>query len=199
MLIIISNYFMKSLLFVFVTAALFFSCQNNGVADLPTFTEEGVNAVVEIPAGSMETYRYDFESRSFEKDRDIDFLAYPANYGFIPNTAMAKEEQGDGGPLDVMVWGAAVPRGTILEVKPIAVLRLKDDGILDTKIIALPINSGGQNIKADNFVDFLLRYDAAKKIIEDWFLNYEGIDNTEFLGWEDEEYAQMLIKRSSLQ
>ena len=50
-------------------------------------------------------------------------------------------------------------------------------------------------IKAENFVDFLLYYDPAKRIIEQWFANYKGPEKVEVIRWEDDTYAWREINR----
>ncbi len=159
---------------------------------LPTYTEKGVNVVIEIPAGSNLKVEYDAENLAFVadqingKDRIIDFLPYPGNYGFIPSTYMDKELGGDGDPLDVLVMSSAVPEGTVMEVEPIGMLELIDGGELDTKLIAVPIDPAYKVMDVENFQDFLLRYDGARRIVETWFLQYKGVGKTELKAWKDE-------------
>ena len=55
-------------------------------------SDKVLNAVVEIPAGTSQKWEVDKISSQIEwekrkgKYRVIDFLAYPGNYGFIPQT-----------------------------------------------------------------------------------------------------------------
>ena len=46
------------------------------------------------------------------KPREVKYLGYPGNYGMIPRTLLPKELGGDGDPLDVIVLGPAVERGS---------------------------------------------------------------------------------------
>jgi inorganic pyrophosphatase len=168
---------------------------------LPAFTEQGINVVVEIPAGTNLKLEYDEEQKSFEpvwrdgRERRIDFLPYPANYGFIPSTYMAPAQSGDGDALDVLLLCSSLPTGTVVEALPIAALLLLDEGEIDTKIIAVPLDSSLQVIKARNFVEFSMAYDGARHIIESWFLHYEGLGVNEFRGWRDENFAREEIRR----
>lgn len=181
-----------------------FSCQSEGgdVYHAPAFTESGaINAVIEIPAGTNRKIEFNEENEDFEtdqkdgKDRIIDFLPYPANYGFIPSTLMDKERGGDGDALDVLVIAAAQSTGTLMAIRPIAVLNLIDDGKIDTKIIAVPADSSLQIIQVDNFEDFLIKYNAGMRIIETWFLNYKGLGVTRLKNWGNEHDALMEIKK----
>ncbi len=180
------------------------SCQSSqgDVYRAPAITEAGaINAVIEIPAGTNQKIEFNTENKRFEsdqkdgKDRVIDFLPYPANYGFIPSTMMDQERGGDGDALDVLVIASAQPTGTLLAIRPIGVLNLIDDGEIDTKIIAIPVDSSLQIIQVDGFEDFLIKYNAGMRIIETWFLNYKGLGRTKLKGWENEQHALMQIKK----
>lgn len=195
----------KHYFFIVLAMLLFiFACPLGGridYAELPAFSDQGINVIVEIPAGSNHKIEYNYQTGKFENDlengsiRIIDFLPYPANYGFIPGTHMDIERGGDGDALDVLVIAESLSTGSLIEVQAIAALLLLDNGEIDTKIIAVPIDSSMQIIRVKDFRDFLINYDAAKKIIEDWFLSYKGLGVMEFLGWEDEKYALNEIKR----
>ena len=168
---------------------------------LSAFSEEGMNAVIEIPAGTNKKIEYNSETKQYEVDvldgkkRVIDFLAYPANYGFIPSTIMDKDKGGDGDALDILVLGESQPTGTVLKVKPIAMLELLDGGELDTKIIGVPLDSTLQVVKIDKFEDLLIKYNGIQRIIETWFLNYKGLGKMELVGWKNEAAAMSEIRK----
>jgi len=190
-------------LFVLIVSTVI-SCQSESgdVYRAPAITDTGsINAVIEIPAGTNQKIEFNTENERFEtdqlegKDRVIDFLPYPANYGFIPSTLMDPERGGDGDALDVLVIAAAQPTGTLIAIRPIAVLNLIDDGAIDTKIIAVPSDTSLQIIQVANFEDFLIKYNAGMRIIETWFLNYKGLGRTRLKSWENEHQALMEIKK----
>jgi inorganic pyrophosphatase len=202
---------MKNLILLFASLLSFTACQKAPEAPLPpdprelsAFTESGsVHAVIEIPAGTNHKIEFDKASGSFQtdqrngRDRVIDFLPYPGNYGFIPGTMMSESEGGDGDALDVLVISESQATGEVLEVRPIALLQLRDEGELDTKVIAIPVDSSLQVIRPKDFLDFSLRYDGAKHIIENWFLYYDGLGTATFEGWKDERAAKQAIERWS--
>ena len=168
--------------------------------DLPSTDGDALNVIVEIPAGSNKKIEYrpgqGFVNDTLEGvDRIVAFLPYPGNYGFVPSTLMDERRGGDGDALDVLVIGEAVPTATRLRVHPIAALMLRDRGEIDTKIIAVPADPGKRTLRVDNFLDFSLGNDAAKRIIETWFLNYKGPGVTELLRWEDESYAWREVRK----
>ena len=105
-------------------------------------TAERFHAVIEIPKGGKNKYEMDKETGMLKLDRVL-FTSthYPANYGFIPRT-YAK----DGDPIDVLVLCAeTIAPMTLVECKPIGVLRMIDDNKNDEKIIAVPVNDPNYN------------------------------------------------------
>ena len=168
---------------------------------LPAFGEKGVNVVIEIPAGSNHKIEVNKSSGIFEndqingKDRVINFLPYPGNYGFIPSTLMDESVGGDGDALDVLVISESLPTGTVLEVIPIAALMMIDGGEIDTKIIAVPVDSTKRVIQATDFEHFMIDYNMAQNIIQDWFLNYKGLGIVKMKGWFNEKYAMEEIRK----
>jgi inorganic pyrophosphatase len=116
----------------------------------PFFEDGDINVVVEIPAGTLEKWEVDKTDGKMKwefvdkKPRIINYLGYPGNYGMIPGTLLSKELGGDGDPLDVIVLGPPVERGSIVKCKLIGVLYLLDRGEKDDKLIAIladaPIN-----------------------------------------------------------
>lgn len=157
--------------------------------------------VVEIPAGTNHKIEINKKTGKFENDsingivRIIDFLPYPGNYGFIPSTLMEESRGGDGDALDILMIGESLSTGTVVPIRPIGTLLLKDKGELDTKLIAIPADSSKVVLQAYNFTEFSVKYAPAKKMIEDWFLNYKGPGRMELLGWRDEVYAMDEIKK----
>ncbi len=91
-------------------------------------------AVVEIPKGSKVKYELDKASGLIRVDRILySSVVYPANYGFIPQTL-----GDDHDPLDVLVLmqEPVVPL-SILNVRPIGMMRMMDQGEGDEKIICV--------------------------------------------------------------
>lgn len=196
----------RTLSLLILTALLSLACEPSpsgekiDYASLPAINDQGVNVVVEIPAGTNHKIEYHKEEDEFVTDqqngmdRVIRFLPYPANYGFIPGTFMDPERGGDGDALDILVLSEALPTGSVISALPIGALRLKDEGEIDTKIIAVPVDPARRIIDVTNFRDFLVLYDPAKRIIEEWFLSYDPTAEMELLGWEDEVFAMDAVR-----
>ena len=160
-----------------------------------------MNVVIEVPAGTNHKIEYHGEEGFVSdtlpggRDRIINFLPYPGNYGFVPSTLMDAERGGDGDPLDVLVICESLPTGVRVAVRPIAALLLRDRGEIDTKIIAVPADSALRVFHVRDYLEFALEHDAARNIIETWFLNYKGPNVTELLRWEDEGYARREVEK----
>lgn len=199
--------FMTRTTIVFLFIISLTACKNGLLKpdydQLPTMGENGVNAVIEIPAGSNQKIEYQKTAKIFQNDlkdgqpRVIPFLSYPGNYGFIPGTFMDPTQGGDGDALDILVLCESLETGTVIEVKPIATILLRDANELDTKIIAVPIDPELRVFPIEDFQDFLIHQDAARRIIETWFLNYNPDDETSLIRWEDDQYALQEIKKWS--
>lgn len=153
------------------------------------------NAVIEIPAGTNKKYEYDPIRRKFiidvvnGEERVIDFLPYPGNYGFIPSTLSKIDTGGDGDALDILVVSESLSVGTVLEVLPIAILKLIDDGEKDYKIIAVPYDKSKRILEAANYDALVSGYPKLIEIIGLWFLNYNPNDTSSIAGWGDETAA----------
>jgi inorganic pyrophosphatase len=151
-----------------------------------------LNAVIEIPAGTNKKFEYNKTTKSFEidktdgQDRIINFLPYLANYGFIPSTYSDLKKGGDGDPLDVLVLSESTPTGTIIEIKPIAMLKLLDNGEQDYKVIAIPHDINQRILDIKNLEELTIRFPEIKKMIELWFLNYNKKDEAIINGWANE-------------
>jgi len=105
-------------------------------SDEPRVPQEPLTCVVEIPMGSRNRYEWDHELQAIKLDRLLfSSVSYPTDYGFIPDTLAL-----DGDPLDVMVC-VAQPTfpGCLIEVKPVALLRMEDDQVEDDKILCVPL------------------------------------------------------------
>ncbi|KRG78203.1 hypothetical protein ABB30_05305 [Stenotrophomonas ginsengisoli] len=96
--------------------------------------DPGIWMQVEIPAGSRIKYEIDAQGRLFV-DRFLPGAeSYPANYGGLPGTVA-----GDGDPLDaLLVTREPLPAGVRIAVRPIGLLRMRDGGQADDKLIAVP-------------------------------------------------------------
>jgi inorganic pyrophosphatase len=86
----------------------------------------------------------------------------------------------------------------VLEIIPIGALMMIDGGEIDTKIIGVPVDITKRIIEATDFEHFLIDYNMAQNIIQDWFLNYKGLGKVEMKGWFDEKFAMEEIKKWKL-
>ena len=97
---------------------------------------ESLNVVIEVPVGGEPVkYEFDEASGALFVDRILHTpMRYPANYGFVPHTLSP-----DGDPLDALVIARSpfVP-GSVVRVRPIAVLNLEDKHGGDEKLICVP-------------------------------------------------------------
>jgi len=157
-----------------------------------------INAIIEIPAGTLEKWELNKSSGQIEWEkvndipRVVNYLGYPGNYGFIPQTLLSKEEGGDGDPLDIIVLGPPVKRGSILKSKIIGVLELLDNGEQDDKLIAVSQHSPLYEINDITQLDEI--NNGITEIIKIWFSNYKGLGKMEAKRYGDKNKANKLVK-----
>ena len=157
-----------------------------------------VHAVIEIPAGTNAKWEVDKQSGALHwelkdgRPRVVQYLAYPGSYGMIPRTRLSAERGGDGDPLDVLVLGPRLERGAIVAVRPIGVLRLRDDGERDDKILAVPLEGPLSDVR--HLADLDRRYAGASAILETWFTNYKGPGRIESDGLAERDAAWSSIR-----
>lgn len=105
-------------------------------------TPEDFYAVIEIEKGSKAKYEMDKETGMLLLDRILyTSTHYPASYGFIPRTYAD-----DNDPLDVLVLcSEPIAPMSLVQVYPIGVIAMVDNGFNDEKIIAIPFNDPTYN------------------------------------------------------
>ena len=103
----------------------------------PDTAGDWFNVVIEIPRGSKVKYELDKPTGLLRVDRVLfSSVIYPANYGFLPRSYCD-----DGDPLDVLVLGTEqVQPLSILQARAIGLMRMRDQGERDDKIIAVLSN-----------------------------------------------------------
>ena len=96
------------------------------------------NVVIEIPMNADPIkYEIDKASGALFVDRFIGTaMHYPCNYGYIPHTLAA-----DGDPVDVLVITPfALQPGVVVRCRPLGMLRMEDEGGIDGKLLAVPVD-----------------------------------------------------------
>ena len=153
---------------------------------------DDVNVVIEVPLGGEPIkYEMDKESGALFVDRFLyTAMRYPGNYGFIPHTL-----SGDGDPCDVLVANTrAIAPGAVMNVRPVGVLVMEDDGGQDEKIIAVPSSKLTQRYdRVNSYADLP---DITIKQIEHFFEHYKDLEPDKWvkvIGWGDAAEARAMI------
>lgn len=158
--------------------------------------KDDFTAVIEIQNGGKNKYEMDKETGMLRLDRVLYTAThYPANYGFIPRTYAE-----DGDPLDVLVLcREQILPMTLVQCRPIGVIKMTDSGSSDEKIIAVPFHDPSRSCYFDiselpkhtmdemqhffevyknlegktTVVHEVLGHEDAERIIEECIENYE--------------------------
>ena len=152
---------------------------------------EIVNVVVEIPKGSHNKYEFDDKTGVFRLDRVLyPPLFYPADYGFIPQTRSR-----DGDHLDAVILSdEPLFSGSVVEVRPIGLLKMTDSGKEDFKILGVQAD----NPEYKNISDIKDIKAEDGKILEEianFFQVYKKPEEKDvvIIGWEGAESAKKEI------
>ena len=153
---------------------------------------EDVNVIIEVPIGGEPIkYEMDKAAGTLFIDRFLYTpMRYPGNYGFIPHTL-----SDDGDPIDVLVANTRpIIPGAVMNVRPIGVLLMEDDGGGDEKIIAVP---GPKLTKRyDHITNYSDLPPISIKQIQHFFEHYKDLEPGKWVkmkGWGDAAQAKALI------
>lgn len=141
-----------------------------------------INVIIEIPAHSDPVkYEVDKETGAMFVDRFMSSaMFYPCNYGYVPNT-LSK----DGDPIDVLVT-TPVPliAGSVIQCRPVGVLKMTDESGDDAKILAVPIDKLCKSFRHAKVID-----DMPPMLLEQiahFFEHYKDLDEGKWVrvdGW----------------
>lgn len=147
---------------------------------------------VEIPAGSATKYEIGEDGLVYV-DRFVSMpVAYPANYGSLPRTLA-----GDGDPLDALVLTRApLHPGVLVRFRPVGVLRMRDGGEQDDKIIGVPVDAVDPSYAEVRDIGDLPTLERAR--IEAFFRVYKDLPEARGAvaldGFGDAEEARTLVR-----
>jgi inorganic pyrophosphatase len=151
-----------------------------------------INVVIEVPIGG-EPIKYEMnkEAGTLFVDRFLHTpMRYPGNYGFIPHTLCE-----DGDPMDVLVANTRpIVPGAVMNVRPVGVLKMEDDGGTDEKIIAVPVTR-----LTRRYVHVVNHTDLPRITLDQirhFFEHYKDLEPGKWvrvLGWGDATEARGLI------
>ncbi len=153
---------------------------------------ERVYAVVECLKGERNKYEYDKDVPGVVLDRVLHSnVHYPSDYGFLPRTYYD-----DGDPFDilVLVQQSTFP-GCVIEARPIALMKMDDDGEQDDKVIAVPT----EDPRYDDVQSLADLSEQQKAEIAEFFETYKNLEpgkQTEVLGWADKDAAMDAIEHA---
>lgn len=154
-----------------------------------------INVIIEIPKDAEPVkYEVDKASGAIFVDRILSTpMRYPCNYGYVPHTLC-----GDGDPADVLViLPLPLVPGSVIRVRPVGVLRMKDEAGSDEKLLAVPVDKVFAGYAHIHDID---------KVSEHWlerighfFEHYKDLEKGKWVkvrGWEGIEAAKREILES---
>ena len=151
-----------------------------------------INVIIEVPIGGEPIkYEMDKAAGTLVVDRFLHTpMRYPGNYGFVPHTL-----SDDGDPIDVLVANTRpILPGAVINVRPIGVLKMNDDGGGDEKIIAVPVPRLTK--RYENIHDFTDLPAITREQIQHFFEHYKDLEPgkwVKMIGWGNAAEARQLI------
>jgi inorganic pyrophosphatase len=153
---------------------------------------EDVNVIIEVPIGGEPIkYEMDKAAGTLVVDRFLYTpMRYPGNYGFVPHTLSE-----DGDPIDVLIANTRpIVPGAVINVRPIGVLLMEDDGGGDEKILAVPSPKLTQRYaKVMNYTDLP---PITVTQVQHFFEHYKDLEPGKWVklkGWGDAAEAKRMI------
>ena len=153
---------------------------------------DDVNVIIEVPIGGEPIkYEMDKAAGTLVVDRFLYTpMRYPGNYGFIPHTLSL-----DGDPIDVLVANTRpIVPGAVINVRPIGVLLMEDDGGGDEKVIAVPspkLTQRYANVRETSDLPSI-----AVQQVQHFFEHYKDLEPGKWVklkGWGDAATARRMI------
>lgn len=152
---------------------------------------ETFTVVIEVPQGSKVKYELEKETGALKVDRVLySSVVYPWNYGFIPQT-LAEDED----PLDaIILMQEPVAPLSLLEVKPIGMLNMVDEGEPDENIICVLVDDPQYN----SYTNVKELPEHIFKEMEQFFDTYKALEGkeTSVHGVVGPEEAKETVKKS---
>lgn len=151
--------------------------QNHRFGNHPDKFPNLIRTVVEIPKDTYLKYEYHQDGYFFLDRCLLSSMRYPSSYGFIPSTLGE-----DGDPLDILVYNNhPINMGAVVDVYPIAALKMIDGGIEDLKFVGVPVF----HVHADKFKNLSDLDSHWVRQIEHFFLSYKELEGkkVELDGW----------------
>ena len=150
------------------------------------------DAVIEIPRGSRVKYEVDHETGRVHLDRVLyTTFGYPADYGYFDNTLGE-----DGDPLDVLVLlDHAIFPGVVVNVRPVAVLKMSDEAGGDDKLVAVL----SKDPRWAHIQDIGDLPEYTKKEIAHFFEHYKDLEPNKWVKvdeWADAAEAERLVSEA---
>ena len=153
---------------------------------------EDVNVIIEVAIGGEPVkYEMDKAAGTLVVDRFLYTpMRYPGNYGFVPHTL-----SDDGDPIDVLVANTRpIIPGAVINVRPVGVLKMDDEGGGDEKIIAVPSPKLTQRyVNVHNYTDLPK---ITLEQIQHFFEHYKDLEPGKWvkvIGWGDAAEARAMI------
>lgn len=146
-----------------------------------------VSAEIVTPAGSA--IYFDSNSgtpQNYRNENAILYLPFPANLGVI-------HSDNEGPQLHVLILSPAFESGFKLGIIPVGIFEIKESGITQNIILAIPADPKLQVIKSPTLDQLRLNYSGVIEILEIWITNHKGENSIDIKALYDEQTASEIL------
>lgn len=164
----------------------------------PAVSPDGsLNVVVEIPMGTNALWEVDPGDGTLRRRRDggvpqsLRYLGQVGNYGIVPRTANERQPGVPPQPLRALVLDPPALRGSIVRGRPVAVLRLVEDGHERPVLLAVGTDSAMADVR--DLPELERDFPGVTDIVETWFRNRGGAGRVDSAGFGDAAEARAVL------
>jgi uncharacterized FAD-dependent dehydrogenase len=123
-------------------------------------------------------------SQSGDYFQNSPFLPAPLTHGILVNEAQDT--------LNIMVLSVHTDI-TMIEIIPLGAFKILEDTLATQYILSYPYDTSYTSMPRMSYTDFVVKYNAAKVLIDNYFSNYKGLGKTRVIDWQNTHMAQKIL------
>lgn len=114
---------------------------------------------------------------------------------YLPAPANMATISGDSGTIQTIILAPAISKGSVIEVRPVALMEFNNGDITSVIVVSIPADPSLQVIKSPSLQQLQLNYPGVMDILSIWFTNAYSDRLPELSAIRDEKEAERQIKR----
>jgi len=168
---------MKTLKYILIIQFLILACEKPDLSRIPNrSSNNNLQGMVSMPAGSAKNYIYDSEKRAFKIFRkegihkQMDFLPAPFNLGFIPSTKYKSSY------LELIILAESYDMSELVEIEVLGGILCNKNGNERVYILANPLSNEKKLFDVNNIKELADSNIGVVNLINNWIELYDSND-----------------------